>query len=168
VHSSCVAVVVATDGGEPGPSSSAVRACPSGPGRIVGQMDRKPQFRYDLYLEGTDVPRWAALEEPLQPEDLLFDNRWIVTDIVPATDERIDYEAFARPVGPDEVLRPRMSYFVIKELRDGRRGSGSFATRQPLRIGMEIVLGIDTWVVREIGPRGSFDLLDGVIAVEPR
>jgi hypothetical protein len=97
------------------------------------------------------------------PEDLLFDNRWIVTHVLPATDDRIDFEVFARAVRPDEVLRPRLHYGVFNT-RAGADSAG-YATRQPLSVGMTIVVGVENCLIREIR-RGSSDLLDGYLVVE--
>jgi hypothetical protein len=127
--------------------------------------DPKPT-RYDLYLGDEEVRRGVSMTQPLEPEDLLFENRWIVTQIVPAAEDRIDYEAYARRVRPDEVLRPRTRYLVIKH---GPRAGvvESYTTRQPVAIGTEIALGVETWVVREVRPKGTLALVDAVIVVEP-
>jgi hypothetical protein len=127
---------------------------------------RDAVLRYDLYLGNEEVRRNIKAKHLLHPEDLLFGNRWIVTDVLPATADQVDYEVFARRVRPDEVLRPRMTYHVIKRL-PSRGESDSYASRQPLTIGMRVVLGVEHWVIREIRPPGPLVLFDGVIVVDP-
>lgn len=125
---------------------------------------REQRIRYDLYLGDEEVRRDLRADAPPQTEALLFGNHWIVTAVLPAADARIDYEVFARRVAPDEVLRPLMTYAVIK--LGTWPATGSYATRRPLSIGTEIVLEVETWVVREIHARGNFKLFEGVLVVE--
>lgn len=59
-----------------------------------------------------------------------------------------------------------MTYLAINRGSSGVE-SDSYASRQPLAIGMHVVLGVEKWVIREIQPRGPFVLYDGVIVVDP-
>jgi hypothetical protein len=91
-------------------------------------------IRYDLYLGEAEVRRRRGPPEAAPSRrPAVFENRWIVTHVLPATDERIDFEAFARAVRPDEVLRSRMTYLVLK--RGQTVGTATYTTRQPLTLG---------------------------------
>jgi hypothetical protein len=129
-------------------------------------MARDSALRYDLYLGDKEVRRDITSSRTLHREDLLLGNRWIVTDVLPAPENRVDYEVFARRVRPDEVLRPWMTYLAIKRRSSGVE-SDSYASRQPLAIGMHVVLGIEKWVIREIRPPGPLVFFDGVIIFDP-
>ena len=126
-------------------------------------MRARGNFRCDLYFGSEEIVRGAQFAQPLRVGELLRENKWIVEQLVPAVDPSIDCEVYLRRVGPNEVLRPMMSYTVIMR-GEAMNQVAAYTTRDPLAPGDVIALGVERWRILRIRLGG--DLMDGIIEVE--
>ena len=131
--------------------------------------DRRPWFRdehplvFDIHYDDGTIKRAIPLSQPLEVGEQIGRGRWVVEQVVPSPDARIDFEAFVRRVGIAEVPPPILNYLVIKLADDASPAQVSYRGVGLLVPGDTIWCGIERLKVRRVLNRGALRLFDGLV-----